>query len=178
MPLRLDRIQVSCVVRGAWIFAGVAAGVLGAGIKEGCKELPLGQILGGVVGALAKQVDDIGAATGYAADALSRIRALQQVVDMLSDVLFPEDSAAFQAIVAALKNLMDAVEGWKQLSWSNKHFGISIGLTKGVQSKAAEYTSRFEECFGALDAARGDLTSAVSAESFAGEFLLLAAQTS
>ena len=174
----LDQIQVSCVVRGAWIFAGVAASVLGAGIKEGCKELPLGQILGGVVAALAQQVEDVGASTGYAAEALSRTRALQQVVDKLSDVLFPEDCAAFQAIVAALKNLMDAVQGWKGLSWSNKRFGISMGLMKGVQSKAAEYKSRFEECFRALDAARDDLTSAVSVESFAGEFLLLAAHTS
>ena len=72
---------------------------------------------------------------------------------------------------------MDAVEGWKQLSWSNKRFGISIGLMEGVQSKAAEYKSRFEECFQALDTARDDLTSAVSSESFAGEFLLLAAHT-
>ena len=178
MPLRLNQIQVSCVVNGAWMFAGAAVVALGAGIREGCKELPLGQILGGVVGVLAQQVEDVGASTGYAAEALSRTRALQQVVDKLSDVLFPEDCAAFQAIVAALKNLMSAVQGWKGLSWSNKRFGISMGLMKGVQSKAAEYKSRFEECFRALDAARDDLTSAVSVESFAGEFLLLAAHTS
>ena len=174
MPVRLDQIQVECFVRGAWIFAGAAVGVLAASIKEGCKELPLGEVLGGVVGILAKQVEDVGASTGYAAEALSRTRALQQVVDKLSDVLFPEDCAAFQAIVAALNNLMGTVQGWKQLSWSNKRFGISMGLMKGVQSKAAEYKSRFENASGA-DAARDDLTSAVSVESFAGEFLLLCA---
>ena len=172
MPVRLDQIQVSCFVRGTWIFAGAVAGVLAAGITEGCKELPLGEVLGGVIGILAKQVEDIGASMGYAVQALSRARALQQVVDKLLDVLFPEDCVAFQAIVNALKNLLDAVEGWSNLSWSNKRFGISIGRTKGIQSKATEYKSRFEQCFQALDNARDDLTSAVSAESFAGQFSL------
>ena len=70
--------------------------------------------------------------------------------------LWEQDCAAFQAIVAALNNLMGTVQGWKGLSWSNKRFGISMGLMKGVQSKAAEYKSRFEECFRALDAARDE----------------------
>ena len=50
MPLRLNQIQVSCVVNGAWMFAGAAVVALGAGIREGCKELPLGEVLGGVIG--------------------------------------------------------------------------------------------------------------------------------
>jgi hypothetical protein len=56
MPARLDQIKVSCFVDGAWLFAGAVAGVLAAGIKESVKELPLGEILGGVVAVLAKQV--------------------------------------------------------------------------------------------------------------------------
>jgi len=112
------------------------------------ESVPFGHVAAALLGAAIRHGEDLKAFESHKDSIEANYQGIVSVLVNLADARFPQDTPAFNGVLASLASIRDTLRKWSGYSWMKKLVGMSISQgTSLVTKHKATLDNRFDEIY-------------------------------